>query len=74
MSGQDVSDYWTQFKGKVKEKWGHLTDDDFDVIAGRREQLLGRIRERHALSHDEAEAQVTEWERHNPGAFWFEKS
>ena len=39
---------WLQFKGKVKEQWGKLTDDDLDVIAGKRDQLLGKIQERHA--------------------------
>ena len=35
---------WKQFKGKVQEQWGKLTDDDFDVIDGKREQLVGWMR------------------------------
>src|SRR5215212_8083775 len=49
---------WKQVKGKVKEQWGKLTDDDLDVIAGKRDQLLGRIQQRHGLAKDEAERQV----------------
>ena len=64
---------WKQMKGKVKEQWGKLTDDDLDVIAGRRDQLLGRIQERHGLAKDEAEHQVDTFERRNPD-FFFEKS
>jgi len=64
---------WKQVKGKVKEQWGKLTDDDFDVIAGKRDQLLGRIQERHGISRDEAEKQVKEWETRNPDVF-FEKA
>ena len=66
MNWDRVGGNWKQFKGKVKEQWGKLTDDDLDVIAGRRDQLLGRIQQRHGLARDEADHQVTDWERKNP--------
>lgn len=72
MNKDTVEGNWKQFKGKVKEQWGKLTDDDFDVIAGKRDQLVGRIQERHGISRDEAEKQVKDWETRNPGSF-FEK-
>jgi len=72
MNKDTVEGNWKQLKGKVKEQWGKLTDDDFDVIAGKRDQLVGRIQERHGISRDEAEKQVKDWESRNPGAF-FEK-
>lgn len=56
---------WKQIKGKVKEQWGRLTDDDLDVIAGKRDQLLGRIQERHGIAKDEAERQVDSFEKRN---------
>ena len=68
-----VEGEWKQFSGKVKEQWGKLTDDDLDVIAGKRDQLLGRIQERHGIAKDEAEAQVRTFEQRNPD-FPFEKS
>jgi uncharacterized protein YjbJ (UPF0337 family) len=61
---------WLQFKGKVKEQWGKLTDDDLDVIAGKRDQLLGKIQERHGLSQEEAEQQVVAWKDRNPTDFF----
>ena len=73
MNKDTVEGNWKQFKGKVKEQWGKLTDDDFDVIAGKRDQLVGRIQERHGISRDEAEKQVKDWETRNPGSF-FEKT
>jgi len=73
MNKDTIEGNWKQLKGKVKEQWGKLTDDDFDVIAGKRDQLLGRIQERHGVSREEAEQQVKEWEERNPG-FFFEKS
>lgn len=73
MNNDKVQGNWKQFKGKVQEQWGKLTNDDLDVIEGRREQLLGRIQERHGIARDEAERQVREWEGRNPD-FFFEKS
>jgi uncharacterized protein YjbJ (UPF0337 family) len=53
---------WKEFKGKVREQWGKLTDDDVDVIAGKRDQLLGRIQKRYGVAKDEAERQVEAFE------------
>ena len=52
---------WTQLKGKVREKWGNLTNEDLDKIQGRTEQLVGRIQERYGLARDEAERQVRDF-------------
>jgi uncharacterized protein YjbJ (UPF0337 family) len=61
---------WMQFKGKVQEQWGKLTDDDLDVIAGKRDQLLGRIQERHGINKDEAEKQFNTWNERTPSNFF----
>ena len=73
MNSDRIEGNWKQFKGKVKAQWGKLTDDDLDVIAGKRDQLLGRIQERHGVAKDEAETQIKNWETRNPD-FRFEKS
>ena len=73
MNNDRIEGNWKQFQGKVKEQWGTLTDDDLDVIEGKRDQLIGRLQERHGLNKDEAERQVTEWHGKNPD-FFFEKS
>ena len=52
---------WKQFKGKVQQQWGKLTNDDIDVIEGNRTELLGRIQKRYGLAKDEAERQVDTW-------------
>lgn len=54
---------WKQIKGKVKQKWGKLTDDDLTYVNGQRDQLLGRIQERYGIAKDQAEKQIKEWER-----------
>lgn len=57
---------WKQFKGKVQAQWGKLTDDQLDVIAGRRTELAGKIQEAYGVSLDEAEKQIKAFEqRHN---------
>ena len=61
MNWDRVEGQWKQIKGKVVEQWGKLTDDDLDVIAGKRELLAGRIQERYGVSRDEAEKQVEQW-------------
>jgi uncharacterized protein YjbJ (UPF0337 family) len=54
---------WKQFRGSVRERWGKLTDDDLDVIAGQRDQLVGKIQERYGLAKDRAEDQLSAWEK-----------
>jgi uncharacterized protein YjbJ (UPF0337 family) len=72
MNWDQVQGNWKQVTGRVKEQWGRLTDDDFDVIAGRRDQLAGVIQERYGVAREEAEWQVTEWER-KANDTWFHK-
>ena len=62
MNWDQVSGNWKQFRGKAKEKWAKLTDDDLALAEGKRDQLLGRIQERYGIAKDEAENQVKEWE------------
>ena len=63
MDWNRVEGNWKQLKGKVQEKWGHLTDDDLDIIAGQRDQLVGRLQERYGIQKEAAERQVKDWEK-----------
>jgi uncharacterized protein YjbJ (UPF0337 family) len=63
MSWDRISGNWTQWKGRIRERWGKLTDDQLDVVNGRREQLSGRIQDAYGLSKDEVERQLRNWER-----------
>jgi len=62
MNSDTIAGNWKQMKGKVKEQWGKLTDDDLTVIEGKRDQLVGRVQERYGLAKDKAEEQVKAWE------------
>jgi uncharacterized protein YjbJ (UPF0337 family) len=70
MNWDRIEGNWKQVVGRVKARWGKLTDDDLDVIAGRREELAGVIQERYGLARDEADDQVAAWERTATNA-WF---
>jgi uncharacterized protein YjbJ (UPF0337 family) len=63
MNWDRIEGNWKQVSGKVKEQWGKLTDDDLDVIGGRRDQLAGKIQEHYGVAKEEAEKQLTEWQR-----------
>lgn len=70
MNEDRIKGNWLQFKGKIKEQWGKLTDDDLDVIAGKRDQLVGKIQERQGLAKDAAEKQLSEWETRHKEFRW----
>ena len=61
MNWDQMEGKWKQMKGSVKQKWGKLTDDDLDIIAGSRDKLVGRIQERYGIAKDEAQREVDSW-------------
>lgn len=63
MNWDRVEGQWKQFKGQVQQKWGKLTDDDLNQVAGHREELAGRIQERYGMAKDEAERALDDFVR-----------
>lgn len=63
MNWDQIEGDWKQFKGKVKEKWGKLTDDDLDVIKGKKDQLSGTLQKKYGIAKEEADKQLTEFEK-----------
>ena len=63
MNWDRIAGNWKQFKGNVRQQWGKLTDDQLDVIAGKREKLAGEIQETYGISKDEVEKQLAAWEK-----------
>ena len=61
MDWNRVEGNWKQLKGKIKEQWGELTDDDLDEINGRREQLEGKIQERYGIARDQVRRDIDDW-------------
>lgn len=63
MDWDRIEGNWRQFTGKVKEKWGELTDDDLTRIRGNREQLEGVLQERYGYAKDKARQEIDDWSR-----------
>jgi uncharacterized protein YjbJ (UPF0337 family) len=63
MNWDQVKGDWKKFKGKAKEQWGKLTDDELDQIAGKRDQLVGTVQKRYGIAKEEAEKQVKRFEQ-----------
>jgi len=72
MNWDQIEGNWKQLTGKLQAEWGKLTEDDINVVSGRREQLAGKIQERYGIAKDEAERQLAEWQRKASDA-WFSK-
>lgn len=58
-----IGDKWNRLKEKVKESWGELTDEDLNVIDGKRQRFIGYIQEKYGFERGEAEKRVREWQK-----------
>jgi uncharacterized protein YjbJ (UPF0337 family) len=63
MNWDQIQGNWKQAAGQAKARWGKLTDDDLAIVAGRRDDLLGKIQLRYGIAKEEAHAQLAEWTR-----------
>ncbi len=61
MNWDRIEGGWKQMTGKVKEQWGKLTDDDLTEVAGKRDQLAGKIQARYGIAKEEAERQLDDF-------------
>jgi uncharacterized protein YjbJ (UPF0337 family) len=62
MNEDKIKGQWKQIAGKLKARWGKLTDDDLTVASGSSEYLAGRIQERYGVARDEAQKQIKEFD------------
>ena len=66
MNWDQVEGKWKEVRGKAQTQWGKLTNDDLDVIAGRRDQLAGLLQKHYGAAKEEVERQIREFEgRHS---------
>lgn len=63
MNADIIEGNWKQLKGAVQKQWGKLTDDHLDQINGSRTKLAGVIQENYGIARDEAEKQISNWEK-----------
>jgi uncharacterized protein YjbJ (UPF0337 family) len=62
MAWDQIKGAWKEVRGSVRERWGKLTDDDLDVIAGQRDQLIGTLQRRYGTTRDQVEREVADFE------------
>jgi uncharacterized protein YjbJ (UPF0337 family) len=58
MNWDQIAGNWKQFTGKVKAKWGKLTDNDLTTIAGKRDELAGILQQKYGYAKDQAEKEL----------------
>jgi len=63
MNWDRIEGNWKEFKGKAQQKWGKLTNDDLDVIEGKRQELSGRLQKHYGYAKDESEREIDAWLR-----------
>ena len=63
MNSDTIGGNWKQFVGKAREQWGKLTDSDWEMMAGKKDQVVGKIQERYGITKDEAQKQYDEFNR-----------
>lgn len=61
MNRDQLKGQWKVFKGKIKERWGKLADDDIQTVEGKRDQLAGRLQERYGYAKEKAEKELDEF-------------
>jgi len=63
MNWDRIEGNWKQFAGQARQKWGKLTDSDWEIIAGEKDELAGRIQERYGMARDEVNREIDNWAR-----------
>lgn len=63
MNWDQIAGSWKEMKGRAKEKWGELTNDDLDRIAGKRDQMVGLLQRKYGYAKEKAEQEIESWSR-----------
>ncbi len=61
MNWDQIEGQWKDLKGSVREKWAKITDDDVELIAGKKDRFVGKLQERYGLAKDRAEVEIDEY-------------
>jgi len=61
MDWDRIEGNWKTFRGKAKQQWGRLTDDDLNMVEGRRDELEGRLQQQYGYAKDKARQEIDSW-------------
>jgi len=62
MNKEQIEGNWDQLKGKLRETWGNLTDDDLEMFKGKKDQFFGKLKESYGIGKEDAEKQISQYE------------
>jgi uncharacterized protein YjbJ (UPF0337 family) len=62
MTTLELKGDWNITKGKLKQKWAQLTDDDLQFVAGKQDELLGRIQKRTGETNEAIQKTIREYD------------
>ena len=62
MNKEQIEGNWEQLKGKIRETWGNLTDDDIELFKGKKDQFFGKLKESYGVGKEDAEKQLNQFE------------
>jgi uncharacterized protein YjbJ (UPF0337 family) len=63
MNWDQIQGKWKQFKGLARQRWGKLTDNDLEVIGGKKDMLVGKLQELYGIGKEEAQRQIEAWSK-----------
>jgi uncharacterized protein YjbJ (UPF0337 family) len=61
MNWDQIAGSWKEVQGKIRSKWGKLTDDELSVVAGKRDEIAGILQRRYGLAKEQAEKELDEF-------------
>lgn len=61
MNWDQIEGKWKQFKGQAREQWGKITDDEYESVAGKRDQMVGLVQQKYGHAKEDAEREVDDW-------------
>lgn len=61
MNWDQVEGQWKSLKGSIRDKWGKLTDQDYESIAGKKDRFLGKLQERYGFAKERAESDLNQF-------------
>ena len=62
MNWSTIETRWNDYKGNARQQWNKLTDDQINATMGKREFLSSRVQEAYAVSKEDAERQISDWQ------------
>lgn len=62
MDWDQIEGNWAECRNSIKQHWGRITNDQLDLIVGKRDYLVWKIQVMYGISHEEAEHQLIDWQ------------